>query len=114
VRADQEELAAATDLYHQALALCRQAGDKDSVARALVGLARVAWGNGDAARAATLLGAVDALRAAIGVSVEPIDRAQQEQLAAALHAALGDLPFAAASGRGHALSMDDAIELAAG
>ena len=103
------DVAAALPLYRESLERWRLLGEKLHVAGALLGPASVALENGQAERAARLLGAAAALHEAIG-AVPPAD------LPGGLgggtepaRAALGEAAFGAAWAAGRALTVEEAI-----
>lgn len=81
--------------FEEGLALRRELGDRQGVAECTAGLAAVAAGLGDCARAARLCGAVHALLAAVDGSLESLERATYEETIAIARAALGESSFAA-------------------
>jgi DNA-binding SARP family transcriptional activator len=70
-------------------------------------LAAIALGQANPARAARLLGAAEAIRAAIGTVIAPSERAQHEATMAGAEAALGTAAFAAARQQGLLVTADD-------
>jgi hypothetical protein len=62
--------------------------------------------------AARLFGAAEALRAAIGSPIPPIERAEYERAVAASRTALGEAAFAAAWAEGRAMTLERAVEFA--
>jgi tetratricopeptide (TPR) repeat protein len=104
-------------LYEESLALSREVGDKPGIAHGLEGLASTALEPGAApavgAWGARLLGAADALRAAIGAPLPPTDQAPVERTVVSLRAALGDDAYEAAWAEGQALTLEEAVALAA-
>jgi hypothetical protein len=66
----------------------------------------------DVDAAAELLGAADALRAAIGAPVPPHERPAHDRDLAGVRAALGDAAFAQAWEAGQSLGLPHAVELA--
>jgi len=77
----------------------------------LTGLASVANRQGRPLKAATLVGAADALRAAAGRTLDPGDLPDYEDLMSALRAQLGQEALAVAYAKGQALSREEAIAL---
>jgi len=75
------------------------------------GRAQVAAAHGHAARAAHLLGAAEAVRAAIGAPLLPRAKAGHDCTVAAARTSLGDDAFAAAWEMGATLSLEQAIVL---
>ena len=82
------------------------------IAACLEGLAAVAGGQGQAARAARLAGAAAALREELGAPVAPGDRSWYEPAIAHARAALGDAGFTAAQSEGRAMTLEQAIAYA--
>jgi tetratricopeptide (TPR) repeat protein len=114
----QDDYARARALYEESLALCRGLGDKQSIAYCLERLARVRVANSqesaleDLARAARLLSAADALRAAIRAPLLGMERGANERTVAALRAAVGEGAWATAWAEGQVLPLEEAISLA--
>ncbi|MGH2601604.1 MAG: ATP-binding protein, partial [Dehalococcoidia bacterium] len=89
--------------------LYRDLQDRQGVASSLQGMASVAAADGEAARAATLCGAADALRTALGVQLPAASRAKFDEALAVARAALGEDEFTAAWAAGQALSLEEAV-----
>jgi non-specific serine/threonine protein kinase len=85
-----------------------------SVGYMLDAVARLALQQGDAARAALLLGAATHLRESIGVSVWGTQLERRNQLIAAVRATLGEDEFPSTFATGAALSYSEAVDAAAG
>jgi len=98
--------------YREALALSVEMGCKPLIAYCLEGVAALASQQGQAGRAATLLGAADALRRSIGAPSDPDDPGTFRGLRNVAREALGEEGFAAASAEGEAMSLDEAVGLA--
>jgi hypothetical protein len=113
---EQGDYARATVLHEESLALRHELGHKQGIAANLDWLARAAAGPAMTPehrhRAARLLGAADALRAAIGAPLPPSERADYERTVAALRASLGDVGYEVAWAGGQALTLDEAFALA--
>ena len=110
VRHEQGDTGRAGALFSESLALSRAGGlALYFVLQALEGAAGVAGAQGQPERAARLFGATDALRAAVGVPVRPVDRRLYDRDVTAVRAALGAETFAAAWAAGRALSLEQAI-----
>jgi tetratricopeptide (TPR) repeat protein len=110
----QGDLRRGAALYAECLAMARDAGMRPQIARGLEGLARVAMQegpDGDARRAARLLGATAALGAG-GWTPMRIEPEWPERVRAAALAALGEEAFATAWAEGQALSPEAAVGLA--
>jgi hypothetical protein len=99
----------ATAHFCESLAFWQQDGDKQRLATCLDGLAAVASGQGEPARAARLLGAAAALRESRGIPLPPIECADLDRVMVGVRAALGEAAFAAAWAEGRALPLDQAI-----
>jgi tetratricopeptide (TPR) repeat protein len=78
----------------------------------LDGLAAVATARGEAAVAARLLGAADAVREASGAVPEPFEAAMRDRTRAAAREALGDDAFERALAEGRAMTLEAAVEYA--
>ena len=78
----------------------------------LENLAYVALGQGEPERAARLLGAAAALRAARWTPILPVDRPEHEDQVARTRAALGEPAFTAAWVAGRAMTLEDALAFA--
>jgi ATP/maltotriose-dependent transcriptional regulator MalT len=109
------ELAGAVDtaeeLFHQALTIRVEHDIRTFAIDGLDALARLAAGGGAHAKAARLLTAADAARAAVGYPRPAIDEPRHRDAVAAVRDALGDR-FAEEQAAGAALSLDEALALA--
>src|SRR6266581_6161147 len=76
-------------------------------------LARIAAARGDAERAARALGSVANLREEAGAAPLPVEREAMDRLAGSLRVTLGEAAFATAFEAGRALSLTEALDLAA-
>jgi len=94
----------------ESLTLRKQLGDRQGLAETLEALATARLEQ--PRLAARLLGAAEALRAALGAPVPAIERADLERDLAALRAALGDAEFEAEHAAGRALPVEKAVSLA--
>jgi predicted ATPase/DNA-binding SARP family transcriptional activator len=110
----RKDYQAARERHLRSLALSAEFGERRAIAESLEELAQVETAAGDAARAAVLIGASEAIRAAIGSPIPAADIARFDAAAAAAAAALGPDAFAAASGRGRAMTDQAAVEFASG
>jgi tetratricopeptide (TPR) repeat protein len=95
--------------HAESLRLYQEVGDKTGIARALAGVAAAASIREQPPRAARLLGAATALRAAIGATADPGARVTYDRALVATRAALGEEAFAAAWAAGQALSLEQAV-----
>jgi predicted ATPase/transcriptional regulator with XRE-family HTH domain len=105
--------AAATASLHESLTLRARQGNHAQIAQTIAGLAQVALVHGAAERAARLLGAADAIRAAQSIAT-PTDEdgAAEQRCRAHVQAALGADACAVAVAQGRRLSQAEAIHLA--
>jgi predicted ATPase/DNA-binding CsgD family transcriptional regulator len=101
---DLGEYGSALRRYAEALDTWLDLQDGWGVADALVGFADVAAANGQAARAARLLGAAEARYDAIGIRLPPLDRANYPRALEAAFMGLGPADFDAAREAGRALT----------
>ena len=101
----------ACDHLVESLRLRLLSGQRLHVASSLVGIAALLLRDGDASRAAQLLGAVDAALAALGAAWEPVLQHIFPSLLATARDALGDTAFRAARDSGAALTLDEAAVL---
>jgi predicted ATPase/DNA-binding CsgD family transcriptional regulator len=104
----------AAALYEEDLRLLQRLRDKTGTAYGLRGMACVAALRGDAARAARLWGAAEALGEAIGLPLSPLDRTHPdyEGLLAAARSRLGEVPWETARAEGRAITPEEAVEYA--
>jgi ATP/maltotriose-dependent transcriptional regulator MalT len=100
--------------YRESLPLLAEVGERPGAGTCLEGLASVAVAHGAPERAARLLGAVQALRDAIGAPVPPEYRAAYERTAAAARTALGEEAFTAAWAEGRTMPWEQAVTYALG
>lgn len=101
---------AAMPYLAEALAFYRRSGGRIQASRALEGLAVAALAYNDAAFAARLWGAAEAIRVQTGAAIWPVDRPAYERNVAAARHLLGDELFDAAWVAGGALSWDAAAD----
>jgi hypothetical protein len=85
---------------------------KPNVVGNLAGLGAVASGPGQGERAARLLGAAEAMQAAIGSDMDADVRILYEQAIASARAPLGEDRFEKAMQEGRAMSLEQAIQYA--
>ena len=95
--------------FEEVLALAQETGDRRMIAFSLDGLAAVCR---SPLRAAHLLGAADALRADLQVTLSPIDSRFQQHVLNAVRAHLNAAAFTAAWAAGRAMSLEQAIAYA--
>ena len=108
-RGDAETVAA---LGHECLRLLRELGTQLNVADCYERLAWVAHARGHPERAARLLGAAAALRAATGAPLPPVRHGDHDAVVIDVRALLGAPAFATAYAGGQALSRDEAVAYA--
>jgi hypothetical protein len=101
------EAARARELYRTSLSLHRRVGNSVGIIGTVSGLATVALVAGVPVLAATLLGAAEALREHIGMSLTPDDRAQVDGEIATVKALIDEETFGRAWEAGRAMSIDD-------
>ncbi len=102
----------ARDMFVESLGLFRALGNDWGAAYCLIAFAGVAVAEGDAPRAAMLLGAAEAWFRGMGILIQPTDREAYDRYLAAARAALREASFAQAWQTGQTLSLDQAISLA--
>ncbi|GIF47355.1 LuxR family transcriptional regulator [Asanoa ferruginea] len=107
------DAAAAARELDQALDRAVTFGSRETIPRALDGLAAVAEETGDTDRAATLFGAALGVRGTLGSDVWSIDQPAHAEIADHLRSRLGDEPYGRLTARGASLALDDVLELAA-
>ncbi|MBV9041531.1 MAG: tetratricopeptide repeat protein [Acidimicrobiia bacterium] len=102
----------ARERLREAIALCPKLARRPRLSDCLEDLAAVALDDGDANRAAVLLGASDAFRLAAATPVPAVMRASVDELVGSVRAALGDTTFEERWVEGQALDADEAVDLA--
>lgn len=108
------DLAGARAMAGEALAISRSLGSLSLMAESFENLALVAAAAAEPQRATCLFGIADALRGSMGVPLQRIDLDAVETLRRQARAALGDAAFEAEWALGHAMSSDQALDLALG
>jgi ATP/maltotriose-dependent transcriptional regulator MalT len=96
----------AAALFGEGLKLNWEPGNELESIHSLVGLAGVAGALRQPARAAQLLGAAEGIRASIGGSLTPVERAVFDRYAATTRAQLDDAAFAAAWTAGQHMTLE--------
>ncbi len=109
VAAREHDYASACALYEESLAIARETISKWRIAPYLEGLASVLATQKEFARGAQLWGAAEAIRAAFGTPLPPVERAAYEQAVAATHTQLGEKAFAAAWSEGRTISWEQML-----
>ena len=105
-------LGAAEELAREALELGMRIGDEFTKPFAIAGLAAIATERGDGERAATLLGAVEAMMEAQKMEWPPDERPHYEHMLAALPNAMGTAQFERARMTGRSMPSAEAVALA--
>jgi predicted ATPase/class 3 adenylate cyclase len=108
----QGDYGTARSLFMESLAVRHELGDKPGIVECLGVLAGVTATQDQPEWAARLLGAVAALRQAVGIPVPTYAQAEYDRGVAAARAALGDEVFAAAWAEGRAMTLDQAVAYA--
>lgn len=98
--------------FVKSLAVASKLNDSESLANALNGCAGIAWRAGNITRAATLLGASNALVESSKVKLDPIDRAEYDAILSGVREQLDELTFASAWAKGSSLTRQEAIAYA--
>jgi len=102
----------ARQMYRESIVVWQRLGHRAAVAHQLECLAFIARVRGTAERAATFLGAAEALRERIEIQMTVLERAEYERELAALRAATDGPAFTSAWNRGRAMTMEAAITFA--
>jgi hypothetical protein len=111
VALNDERVDDAFALLRESFGISVPIGDKDDIAWALH-LSAAAWATADASRAATLLGAAEALRESLGGKLEGVELAQHERALSAVRSRVDPSALSEAWNTGHRLSLDEAVQLA--
>jgi predicted ATPase len=107
-----EDSQRARPVFEECLALWRELGNKTGVLHCLAGFGGLAAVQGHPARAARLLGSVDAGLKALSYQLEGANRAEFERSLAITRAQMGDAAWAAAWDEGAKMTIDQAIACA--
>ena len=102
----------AKSFFEQELSMARTVGPLLLGSQALFGLAGVAAANGQAWRAARLLGAADARAEAAATYTDAADALYERQTLALIVAQIGETAFAAARAEGRAMTFEQAADYA--
>ncbi len=113
IAAERQDYGGAVANLQEAIFHYDNLNDRSGIAETLEGLAEVAQGLGDQLRAATLLGAADALRVILNHPVPGIDSVSYQHLMATIRAQ-DTTAFERGWDRGHVLSLQDATALGMG
>ena len=112
VACSQGDYRQAATLIRECLLLCQKPGDKRGISYCLALLARVTGDTGQPERAARLFGAAEALREAIHVRLEYVDRIEEDRNIDAVRTQLDEAAFAAAWAEGRAMTLEQAVDYA--
>src|SRR5262249_44372919 len=113
-RVAQGRVEVARDHLREGLWLFQELDDARGMLECLSGLASVAFAEGDAARAASLLGTVTAQRKVRGIVAPPDLRASEDALACAAHDQLGPAGAERLRNAGSTVSLSEAVAAAMG
>jgi non-specific serine/threonine protein kinase len=108
------KLGAAEALAREALQIEQRTGDQFTTPFAISGLAAIATERRDFDRAATLVGAAEAILEAQHMAWPPDERPHYGRLLAALPEAMGSDEFERARSRGHEMAPSEAVDFALG
>ena len=108
------DLEAAEALAREALEIEERSGDQFTTPFAFSGLAAIAAERGRPERAATLVGAAEAIMAAQGMAWPPDERPHYERLLTVLPEAMGGAAFEGARATGRSMQVPDAVVFALG
>ncbi len=99
-------------LSREALSIAQQRADAWMLPYMLNGLAAIATARGALERAATIIGAAEAMMVAQGAAWPPDERPQYEHVVASLTDAMGKAAFERVRAAGHAMASDEAVAFA--
>lgn len=102
----------AQEIYGEVIPGWRELGHRAAIAHELECIAFILKRRGEPERAATLLGAAEALREVIDTDMTNVERVEYEKELSALRAGMAETDFQKAWSRGRELTMDEAIDLA--
>jgi predicted ATPase/DNA-binding CsgD family transcriptional regulator len=103
------DYAAARTQYEESLVISAELGEKWIIATCLVGLGEVVAAQQKLAWAAQLWGAAEALRDALGIPIQPVERADYERAVSSARVHLGERAFAAAWAQGRSMTPEQAL-----
>jgi tetratricopeptide (TPR) repeat protein len=106
------KLQQALNTYRQTIVVWQKLGHRAAVAHQLECFAYLARAQERLERALLLLGAAESLRERINIHMQPHEHAEYDREVSDLRASMNDQQFRELWGRGRALSMDEAVELA--
>jgi tetratricopeptide (TPR) repeat protein len=102
----------AKTLYRETILVWKRLGHRAAVANQFECLAFIAKASEQPDRAATLLGAAEALREKINIQMTDMERVEYDREVADLKANMTENDFTAAWEKGRSMTMDEAVELA--
>ena len=103
------DYAAARAQYEESLVIAGELGEKWIIAACLVELGEVVAAQRQLAWAAQLWGAAEALRDALGIPIQPVERADYERAVSSARVHLGERVFAAAWAQGRSMTPEQAL-----
>jgi tetratricopeptide (TPR) repeat protein len=101
-------------LAREALGICDRIGDQFTRPFAMSGLAAIATERGEFERAATLVGAAEAIMEAQHTAWPPDERPHYERMLAVLPEAMGSTEFDRARAAGHSMASSETVKFALG
>lgn len=107
-----QDLAQAEDAYRQSLPLCCESQNAILAGRCLVGLGKIAIGQGDNQKATQLLAAAQMCFDSQLRSLAPTEREDYAQILTTVRSQLDDHAFTAAWAAGQAMSLEQAVAYA--
>ncbi len=110
IRIAQGDLDTASQFLRESLQLAQGIGRQASVVTVLAGLGRIAAAQGQPARAARVLGAINALMTATSMRSDADERAQLDRDSTAVRAAMTPEEFEAGFASGQTLTLEQAVE----
>jgi ATP/maltotriose-dependent transcriptional regulator MalT len=105
----QGDYTAARTQYEESLVISGELGEKWIIAACLLGLGEVVAARRQLVWAAQLWGAAEALRDALGIPIQPVERADYERLVSSARVHLGERAFAAAWAQGRSTTPEQAL-----
>lgn len=102
----------AARLLRDSIKLWQELGGKGPISLCLDGFASVAVAQDNFELAACLLGAAEAIRDEIGMSLEKVDRVERDRIVMRVRAALDDAAFEVAWAKGEGMRLEQAVEYA--
>jgi tetratricopeptide (TPR) repeat protein len=112
VRTEAADCGTARVLCRQSLVMSQALGERPGIATTLRAMAHLAHAQGEANRAARLLGAAATLQETLALPLTPRERADFDRCALAIRELMGELPFTTAWASGSAILLDEAVAYA--